>query len=144
MAGGLEAEKSRVRRPSWGTESYGGDREREMVAAIAGGAAERWCMVTSAGGRGFATRHLVTMVLRSGEWRVRAADLAPAIAFDRGDYMVRSGTSAGFHRGSIIAVINRYNGGAEPLLALGQLGEVVASRKDGRGHRLASCSRNSQ
>lgn len=38
-------------------------------------------MVT--GGRGFAARHLVTMLLRSGEWRVRVADLAPAITLDR-------------------------------------------------------------
>ena len=38
-------------------------------------------MVT--GGRGFAARHLVTMLLRSGVWRVRVADLAPAITLDR-------------------------------------------------------------
>ncbi|PUZ40746.1 hypothetical protein GQ55_9G448000 [Panicum hallii var. hallii] len=53
----------------------------EMEAAAAGGGGERWCVVT--GGRGFAARHLVTMLLRSGEWRVRVADLAPAIALDR-------------------------------------------------------------
>jgi plant 3beta-hydroxysteroid-4alpha-carboxylate 3-dehydrogenase len=41
----------------------------------------RWCVVT--GGRGFAARHLVTMLLRSGEWRVRVADLGPAITLDR-------------------------------------------------------------
>lgn len=38
-------------------------------------------MVT--GGRGFAARHLVAMLLRSGDWRVRVADLPPAIALDR-------------------------------------------------------------
>ncbi|RLN40401.1 3beta-hydroxysteroid-dehydrogenase/decarboxylase isoform 1-like [Panicum miliaceum] len=53
----------------------------EMEAAAAGGGGGRWCVVT--GGRGFAARHLVTMLLRSGEWRVRVADLAPAIALDR-------------------------------------------------------------
>jgi hypothetical protein len=51
---------------------------REMEAAGGDG---RWCVVT--GGRGFAARHLVTMLLRSGEWRVRVADLAPAITLDR-------------------------------------------------------------
>ncbi|RCV44393.1 hypothetical protein SETIT_9G370200v2 [Setaria italica] len=52
-----------------------------MEAAAAGGGGGRWCVVT--GGRGFAARHLVTMLLRSGEWRVRVADLAPAITLDR-------------------------------------------------------------
>ncbi|GJN40871.1 hypothetical protein PR202_gn00284 [Eleusine coracana subsp. coracana] len=47
----------------------------------AAGDGVRWCVVT--GGRGFAARHLVTMLLRSGEWRVRVADLPPAIALDR-------------------------------------------------------------
>jgi sterol-4alpha-carboxylate 3-dehydrogenase (decarboxylating) len=47
----------------------------------AGGGGGRWCVVT--GGRGFAARHLVTMLLRSGEWRVRVADLPPAITLDR-------------------------------------------------------------
>jgi hypothetical protein len=47
----------------------------------AAGGDGRWCVVT--GGRGFAARHLVTMLLRSGEWRVRVADLAPAITLDR-------------------------------------------------------------
>nr|CAB3500553.1 unnamed protein product [Digitaria exilis] len=37
----------------------------------------RWCAVT--GGRGFLARHLVAALLRSGEWRVRVADLAPGI-----------------------------------------------------------------
>lgn len=49
-----------------------------MEAAGDGG---RLCVVT--GGRGFAARHLVTMLLRSGEWRVRVADLPAAIALDR-------------------------------------------------------------
>ncbi|CAM0873303.1 unnamed protein product [Alopecurus aequalis] len=49
-----------------------------MDAARGGG---RWCVVT--GGRGFAARHLVLMLLRSGEWRVRVADLPHAIALDR-------------------------------------------------------------
>ena len=51
---------------------------REMDAAGGGG---RWCVVT--GGRGFAARHLVLMLLRSGEWRVRVADLPHAISLDR-------------------------------------------------------------
>uniref|UniRef100_I1PC49 Reticulon-like protein n=1 Tax=Oryza glaberrima TaxID=4538 RepID=I1PC49_ORYGL len=52
-----------------------------MAAAAAGGGDGRWCVVT--GGRGFAARHLVAMLLRSGEWLVRVADLPPAIALDR-------------------------------------------------------------
>jgi plant 3beta-hydroxysteroid-4alpha-carboxylate 3-dehydrogenase len=47
----------------------------------AAGGRVRWCVVT--GGRGFAARHLVTMLLRSCEWRVRVADLPPAIVLDR-------------------------------------------------------------
>uniref|UniRef100_A0A0D9Z8N9 3-beta hydroxysteroid dehydrogenase/isomerase domain-containing protein n=1 Tax=Oryza glumipatula TaxID=40148 RepID=A0A0D9Z8N9_9ORYZ len=42
--------------------------------------AARWCAVT--GGRGFMARHLVAALLRSGEWRVRVTDLAPAITLD--------------------------------------------------------------
>ncbi|VVA92697.1 unnamed protein product [Arabis nemorensis] len=38
---------------------------------------ERWCVVT--GGRGFAARHLVEMLLRYEIFHVRIADLAPAI-----------------------------------------------------------------
>ncbi|XP_038983095.1 3beta-hydroxysteroid-dehydrogenase/decarboxylase-like [Phoenix dactylifera] len=45
-----------------------------------GGGGERWCVVT--GGRGFAARHLVEMLLRSGEWCVRVADLVPSIKLD--------------------------------------------------------------
>eukprot|EP00268_Persea_americana_P027673 TRINITY_DN269_c4_g1_i4.p1 TRINITY_DN269_c4_g1~~TRINITY_DN269_c4_g1_i4.p1 ORF type:complete len:568 (-),score=88.01 TRINITY_DN269_c4_g1_i4:283-1986(-) len=41
---------------------------------------ERWCVVT--GGRGFAARHLVEMLIRSGKWSVRIADLAPDIKLD--------------------------------------------------------------
>ncbi|KAL6594093.1 hypothetical protein ACP70R_048994 [Stipagrostis hirtigluma subsp. patula] len=52
-----------------------------MEEAAAAGGGGRWCVVT--GGRGFAARHLVTMLLRSGGWRVRVADLAPAIVLDR-------------------------------------------------------------
>ncbi|POO00285.1 Hopanoid-associated sugar epimerase [Trema orientale] len=38
---------------------------------------ERWCVVT--GGRGFAARHLVQMLIRSETFSVRIADLGPAI-----------------------------------------------------------------
>lgn len=38
------------------------------------------CVVT--GGRGFAARHLVEMLLRSRDWAVGVADLAPAIVLD--------------------------------------------------------------
>ena len=44
------------------------------------GGGERWCVVT--GGRGFAARHLVEMLLRSGEWCVRVADLVPSIKLE--------------------------------------------------------------
>ncbi|KAJ4763000.1 Reticulon-like protein [Rhynchospora pubera] len=40
----------------------------------------RWCVVT--GGRGFAARHLVEQLLRSGSWSVRIADLGPTITLD--------------------------------------------------------------
>ncbi|XP_020600113.1 3beta-hydroxysteroid-dehydrogenase/decarboxylase-like isoform X2 [Phalaenopsis equestris] len=46
------------------------------MAAIDGDG-ERWCALT--GGRGFAARHLVQMLLRSQEWRVRIVDLGPSI-----------------------------------------------------------------
>nr|CAD1833824.1 unnamed protein product [Ananas comosus var. bracteatus] len=51
-----------------------------MEGGGGGGGGERWCVVT--GGRGFAARHLVEMLLRSGEWCVRVADLAPSLALD--------------------------------------------------------------
>ncbi|XP_026658559.2 3beta-hydroxysteroid-dehydrogenase/decarboxylase [Phoenix dactylifera] len=44
------------------------------------GGGERWCVVT--GGRGFSARHLVEMLLRSGEWCVRVADLFSSIKLD--------------------------------------------------------------
>lgn len=37
------------------------------------------------GGLGFMARHLVAALLRSGEWRVRATDLAPALVLGRGE-----------------------------------------------------------
>lgn len=37
-------------------------------------------MVT--GGRGFAARHLVEMLLRTDDWCVRVADLAPSISLE--------------------------------------------------------------
>ncbi|KAK3146997.1 hypothetical protein QOZ80_3BG0276380 [Eleusine coracana subsp. coracana] len=43
----------------------------------------RWCAVT--GGRGFMARHLVAALLRSGKWRVRVTDLAPAVVLGRGE-----------------------------------------------------------
>lgn len=44
------------------------------------GEEKKLCVVT--GGRGFAARHLVEMLLKSHEWFVRVADLAPSISFD--------------------------------------------------------------
>ncbi|KFK32519.1 hypothetical protein AALP_AA6G253500 [Arabis alpina] len=41
---------------------------------------DRWCVVT--GGRGFAARHLVEMLVRYEMFRVRIADLAPSIHLD--------------------------------------------------------------
>ncbi|KAI3964708.1 hypothetical protein MKW92_023184 [Papaver armeniacum] len=41
---------------------------------------ERYCVVT--GGRGFAARHLVTMLIESREWLVRVADLGPEIKLE--------------------------------------------------------------
>lgn len=44
------------------------------------GGEERWCVVT--GGRGFAARHLVEMLIRYGMFSVRVADLGPSIKLD--------------------------------------------------------------
>ncbi|KAL3644582.1 3beta-hydroxysteroid-dehydrogenase/decarboxylase isoform 2 [Castilleja foliolosa] len=41
---------------------------------------ERWCVVT--GGRGFAARHLVAMLIKYGMFSVRVADLGPTIQLD--------------------------------------------------------------
>uniref|UniRef100_A0A2P2KXS5 Reticulon-like protein n=1 Tax=Rhizophora mucronata TaxID=61149 RepID=A0A2P2KXS5_RHIMU len=41
---------------------------------------ERWCVVT--GGRGFAARHLVEMLIKKGMFCVRISDLGPAIQLD--------------------------------------------------------------
>ncbi|KAI3468335.1 hypothetical protein Pfo_024998 [Paulownia fortunei] len=44
------------------------------------GGDERWCVVT--GGRGFAARHLVVMLIKYGMFSVRIADLGPTIKLD--------------------------------------------------------------
>ncbi|KAK6930729.1 3-beta hydroxysteroid dehydrogenase/isomerase [Dillenia turbinata] len=44
------------------------------------GGAERWCVVT--GGRGFAARHLVEMLIRYGMFHVRVVDLGPSIKLE--------------------------------------------------------------
>lgn len=44
------------------------------------GGEEKWCVVT--GGRGFAARHLVVMLIRYGMYSVRIADLGPSIELD--------------------------------------------------------------
>ncbi|KAL1532425.1 3beta-hydroxysteroid-dehydrogenase/decarboxylase isoform 2 [Salvia divinorum] len=44
------------------------------------GGEEKWCVVT--GGRGFAARHLVVMLIRYGMYSVRIADLEPTIELD--------------------------------------------------------------
>lgn len=41
---------------------------------------QKWCVVT--GGRGFAARHLVEMLIRSGRFSVRIADLGPSIKLE--------------------------------------------------------------
>lgn len=41
---------------------------------------QKWCVVT--GGRGFAARHLVVMLIRSGRFLVRVADLGPTIKLE--------------------------------------------------------------
>lgn len=41
---------------------------------------ETWCMVT--GGRGFAARHLVVMLIKYEMFKVRIADLGPNIVLD--------------------------------------------------------------
>lgn len=43
-------------------------------------AQERWCVVT--GGRGFAARHLVEMLIRYEIYSVRIADLGPEIKLE--------------------------------------------------------------
>lgn len=44
------------------------------------GGDEKWCLVT--GGRGFAARHLVAMLIKYGMFSVRIADLGPTIKLD--------------------------------------------------------------
>ncbi|KAH6837097.1 3beta-hydroxysteroid-dehydrogenase/decarboxylase isoform 2 [Perilla frutescens var. hirtella] len=44
------------------------------------GGEEKWCVVT--GGRGFAARHLVAMLIKYGMFSVRIADLGPTIKLD--------------------------------------------------------------
>ncbi|KAJ0987488.1 hypothetical protein J5N97_005844 [Dioscorea zingiberensis] len=51
-----------------------------MAAVDGGQESGRWCVVT--GGRGFAARHLVEMLLRTRQWRVRVADLGPSIKLE--------------------------------------------------------------
>ncbi|MCL7032093.1 hypothetical protein MKW94_013476, partial [Papaver nudicaule] len=41
---------------------------------------ERYCVVT--GGRGFAARHLVTVLIEYREWLVRVVDLGPEIKLE--------------------------------------------------------------
>lgn len=41
---------------------------------------QKWSVVT--GGRGFAARHLVEMVIRTGKYKVRIADLGPCIKLE--------------------------------------------------------------
>lgn len=45
------------------------------------GGEKQWCVVT--GGRGFAARHLVVMLIRYGMFSVRIADLGPTIKLDK-------------------------------------------------------------
>lgn len=47
------------------------------------GGEERWCVVT--GGRGFAARHLVAMLISSSNFSVRVADLGPTIDLERAE-----------------------------------------------------------
>ncbi|KAK9095910.1 hypothetical protein Sjap_021407 [Stephania japonica] len=60
------------------------------------------------GGRGFAARHLVVMLLRYGDWSVRIADLGPSIklkAYEEEDILsdaVQSG-KAQYHNDSYSA-----------------------------------------
>lgn len=44
------------------------------------GEEEKWCVVT--GGRGFAARHLVEMLIRYEIYHVRIADLGPSIKLE--------------------------------------------------------------
>ncbi|KAK1393690.1 3beta-hydroxysteroid-dehydrogenase/decarboxylase [Heracleum sosnowskyi] len=58
-------------------------------------APERWCVVI--GGRGFAARHLVEMLLRYDMYSVRIADLAPSINLD--PYEEKGTLADGLHKG---------------------------------------------
>ncbi|CAL4914819.1 unnamed protein product [Urochloa decumbens] len=57
--------------------------QRDDGSVVGGRPETRWCAVT--GARGFMARHLVAALLRSGEWRVRVTDLAPAIVLGPGE-----------------------------------------------------------
>ncbi|RZC65851.1 hypothetical protein C5167_009533 [Papaver somniferum] len=54
---------------------HSGRRIKDKMVGV-----ERYCVVT--GGRGFAARHLVTMLIESREWLVRVADLGPEIKLE--------------------------------------------------------------
>ncbi|KAL1830723.1 hypothetical protein ACET3Z_000374 [Daucus carota] len=60
-------------------------------------APERWCVVI--GGRGFAARHLVEMLIRYDMYSVRIADLAPSIKLD--PYEEKGILADALHRGRV-------------------------------------------
>ncbi|KAL7168984.1 hypothetical protein ACSBR2_034079 [Camellia fascicularis] len=79
------------------------------------GGEERWCVVT--GGRGFAARHLVEMLIRYDMFLVRIADLGPSIKLDPAEEKgilgeaIRSacqGAEVVFHMAAPDSSINNY------------------------------------
>ena len=61
----------------------------------------RWCVVT--GGRGFAARHLVEMLIRFDMFSVRIADLAPSILLDPSEQTAALGQALQSGRASYVS-----------------------------------------
>ncbi|OIT39473.1 3beta-hydroxysteroid-dehydrogenasedecarboxylase isoform 1, partial [Nicotiana attenuata] len=67
---------------------------------------EKWCVVT--GGRGFAARHLVEMLIRYEIHHVRIADLGPSIKLEPAEEKACEGAEVVFHMAAPDSSINNH------------------------------------
>lgn len=65
-------------------------------------AEDGWCVVT--GGRGFAARHLVEMLVRHNTYRVRIADLGPTLELEPTEQLGLIGQALHSSRAQYISV----------------------------------------
>jgi len=81
-------------------------------------AEDKWCVVT--GGRGFAARHLVEMLIRHSEYSVRIADLEDSIVLDSAEQLGLLGQALDSGRAQYVSVDLRNKAqvlkGDQPLL----------------------------